>query len=98
MVERAARHRAVFRQPFYVGYNVGGYELALDPDGDPASGQITYWGVRNCAEAHSWLLDGGAEERGGVADVGDSIRTATVLGPGDNIIGIIENPHFKLAE
>ena len=31
-----------FDEPFYVGFNVAGYELALDPSGDPA----TYWGCR----------------------------------------------------
>ncbi len=35
-----------FYQAFYVGYNVGGYELALDPNAsstpDGAAGAITY--------------------------------------------------------
>ena len=30
---------------YYVGYNVAGYELALDPNADPADGPRTYWGV-----------------------------------------------------
>ena len=37
-----------FDQPFYVGYNVGGFELGLDPN-SPAgtglrSGPLAYWG------------------------------------------------------
>ena len=28
-----------FDQPFYVGFDVGGYELGLDPDADPATGR-----------------------------------------------------------
>jgi catechol 2,3-dioxygenase-like lactoylglutathione lyase family enzyme len=30
-----------FDEPFYVGYNVNGYELGLLPDADPALGAIT---------------------------------------------------------
>ena len=38
----------------------------------------------------------GATLRSNVQDVGEGIRTATVLDPFGNIFGIIENPHFKL--
>ena len=31
-----------------------------------------------------------------VTDVGDGIRTADVLDPWGNVLGIIQNPHFKL--
>ena len=41
-----------FDQPFYVGYNIGGYELGLDPDAPRgAAGAVTYWGVPNAQEA-----------------------------------------------
>jgi len=82
-----------FDEPFYVGFNVAGYELALDPSGDPA----TYWGVADADMALAELLDAGATKRGAVQDVGNSIRVATVLEPGGSIFGIIENPHFQLA-
>ena len=29
-----------FDQPFYVGFEVGGYELGLDPSADPAAGPV----------------------------------------------------------
>jgi hypothetical protein len=32
----------------------------------------------------------------GVQDVGDGIKVATVADPFGNLIGLIENPHFKL--
>ena len=85
-----------FDEPFYVGFSVAGYELALVPDLDAATGAITYWGVRDCDEAVKWLLHGGAQLREPVTEVGDHIRTATVLGPAGTVIGIIENPHFAL--
>jgi len=81
-----------FDEPFYVGFNVAGYELALDPSGDPATGPITYWGVAAADAALPRLLGAGATLREGVQEVGGGIRVATVLEPGGTILGIIENP------
>lgn len=33
-----------FDQPFYVGFDVGGYELGLDPNANMADGPRTYFG------------------------------------------------------
>lgn len=85
-----------FDEPSYVGFTVAGYELALDPDGDVATGPITYWGVADARTALSRLLAAGATPRGEVRDVGDGIRVATVLEPGGSVLGVIENPHFAL--
>jgi hypothetical protein len=69
------------------GYQVAGYELALDPHGDAATGPVTYWGVANAESALEVLLQAGAAPRSeGVLDVGDDIRTATVLDPAGSII------------
>ncbi len=85
-----------FDEPFYVGFTVGGYELALDPHGDPALGAITYWGVPDAEVGLARLLDAGASPRGELTDVGGGIRVATVIEPGGSVLGIIENPHFAL--
>jgi catechol 2,3-dioxygenase-like lactoylglutathione lyase family enzyme len=85
-----------FDEPFYVGFKVGGYELGLDPDGDVALGPIAYWGVANADDAYATLLARGAAEHAAVHDVGDGIRMATLRDAGGNVLGIIENPHFKL--
>jgi catechol 2,3-dioxygenase-like lactoylglutathione lyase family enzyme len=85
-----------FDEPFYVGFNVGGYELGLDPNADSSVGPVAYWGVANADEAYAQLIAGGASEHTGVQDVGDGIRVASVRDPGGNVLGIIENPHFKL--
>ncbi len=87
-----------FDQPFYVGFNVGGYELGLDPNA-PAAGQSgteTYWGVPNADAAYARLLALGAAAHHEIHDVGDGIRLGTVTDPFGNLLGIIENPHFKL--
>jgi catechol 2,3-dioxygenase-like lactoylglutathione lyase family enzyme len=86
-----------FDQPFYVGFNVGGFELGLLPDvTQTASG--AYWGVKDIHAVHARLLELGAMPRTEVTDVGEGIRTAEVLDPFGNVLGIIENPNFKAHE
>ena len=91
-----------FDQPFYVGYNVGGYELGLDPDAASTpggkAGAVAYWGVADAAAAYARLISLGAVERSAVQEVGDGIHVATVFDPFGNIFGIIQNPHFKLPQ
>ncbi len=88
-----------FDQPFYVGFNVGGYELGLDPDAagvTRGNNATAYWGVPDAQAALQRLLGLGAHPRGEVQDVGGGIRVATVADPFGNVIGLIENPNFKL--
>ena len=88
-----------FDEPFYVGYEVGGFELGLDPDlshQQPGNaGVVVYWGVADAAAALERLLGLGAQPHGPVQEVGGDIRVASVLDPFGNVFGIIENPHFK---
>ena len=84
-----------FDQPFYVGFNVGGFELGLTPDaGKSAAG--AYWGVKDIESVLARLLELGAEPRTDIQDVGEGIRVADVLDPFGNVFGIIENPNFAL--
>lgn len=87
-----------FDEPFYVGFNVGGYELGLMPDGGTAGrgGVTVYWGVPDAEAALQELLQAGATLDDPVRDVGEGIKVATVLDPFGNVFGIIENPHFRL--
>jgi predicted enzyme related to lactoylglutathione lyase len=88
-----------FDQPFYIGFNVGGFELGLDPDTTGASGSggvAAYWGVSDCEAAFNRLLELGASAHGAVQDVGGGIRVATVTDPFGNVIGVIENPNFSI--
>jgi predicted enzyme related to lactoylglutathione lyase len=88
-----------FDQPFYVGFNVAGYELGLDPDASSTpggkGGVLAYWGVADAEAEFQRLIELGATERSAVQEVGEGIRVATVFDPFGNIFGIIENPHFK---
>ena len=87
-----------FDEPFYVGFNVGGYELGLQPSDDPDAGQakdaLTYWGVPDAEAAHAHLLALGATEYQPVQDVGGGIKLGAVRDPQGGLLGVIENPHF----
>ena len=90
-----------FDEPFYVGFNVAGYELGLNPDTSKIKpgigGAGVYWGVANADAALQRLVELGATVVDPVTDVGGGIRTATVTDPFGNLFGVIENPHFKAA-
>ena len=86
-----------FDEPFYVGFNIGGYELGLDPNAAIGeNGQTLYWGVENIEKAWDYLLSIGAASHEGIREVGDAIKVATVKDPFGNVLGIIENPYFQL--
>ncbi|MEO6527162.1 MAG: VOC family protein [Gemmatimonadaceae bacterium] len=88
-----------FDEPFYVGFAVGGYELGLDPDCTRAAsgrgGAESYWGVADVDAAVAHFAACGARIEDPVREVGDGIRVALVADPFGNVIGLIENPHFK---
>jgi predicted enzyme related to lactoylglutathione lyase len=89
-----------FDEPFYVGFNIGGYELGLDPDmtsgrtGD--AGGLAYWRTKDIAGTVRHFLDCGAALASDVRDVGGGIKVAAVADPFGNVIGLIENPQFQL--
>jgi predicted enzyme related to lactoylglutathione lyase len=89
-----------FDHSCYVGFNVGGYELGLDPDApaatDASCNAVAYWGVENIESSLARLLELGASLHTAVQDVGEGILMAAVCDPFGNILGIIENPHFSL--
>lgn len=87
-----------FDQPFYVGFNIGGYELGLDPNqpATGAGGSVAYWRVDDLAESVRHFVATGATVVAEVQEVGEGIKVATVADPFGNRIGLIENPHFRL--
>jgi len=95
---KALAREPYFDQPFYVGFNVGGYELGLSPDTSKTTkggSAFAYWGVRDCKAAYQRLLDLGARAHTPPEEVGGDIVVATVTDPWGNIFGVIQNPHFK---
>ena len=91
-----------FAEPFYAGFDVGGFELGLQPREPGGPGPVggdalaAYRGVQDADDAYARLLELGATERRNIQDVGDGTRVATALDPFGNVLGVIENPHFSL--
>jgi predicted enzyme related to lactoylglutathione lyase len=91
-----------FDEPYYVGFNVGGFELGITPDDQaamdrPESG-LAYWGVDNAQAAYDRLIGLGATDHEPVQDVGGDIRIGAVRDPFGNLLGVIENPSFRVED
>ncbi|MFN2570399.1 MAG: VOC family protein [Gemmatimonadales bacterium] len=88
-----------FAEPFYVGFNIGGFELGLDPDVKGVKpgpgGSVAFWGVANADKGVAEFIRAGAVLKSPVQDVGEGIRVATVSDPFGNLLGLIENPNFQ---
>ena len=89
-----------FNEPFYVGFNIAGYELGLQPDEVPAENKadnvVSYWGVEDVNKTYQDLLNVGATAHEEPQNVGGEIVVASVKDPWGNTIGLIYNPEFKL--
>lgn len=92
-----------FDEPaYYVGYNVGGYDLGLVPA--PKAGTkrapagVAYWAVEDARAAYKRLLDLGATPVEEIQDVGGGMLAGEVADPFGNVLGIIYNPHFQPGE
>lgn len=81
-----------FDQPFYVGFDVGGYELGLVPAERKRA--ITYFGVDDIKQAIAHLTSRGFTVSDEPQDVGDGIITASLTDPFGNPIGLIRNLQF----
>jgi len=88
-------HEPYYDTPYYVGFNVGGFELGIHPEGNPGPGGVcAYWGTADVAAELKRVLELGAKLVSDVQDVGGGIMVATVADPFGNHLGMIENPHF----
>lgn len=87
-----------FNTPYYVGFNVGGFELGLHPEAEgtvKGNSVLTYWGVDDVDEMMKKLTSAGAVEYEKPNEVGEGIVVASVKDPWGNVLGIIRNPHFN---
>ena len=94
--------QAYFDEPFYVGFNIGGYELGLLPDENPmiekGEGVIAYWGVEDIDYVFQEMINHGAKVHEKPTNVGGELMVASLIDPWGNIIGLIYNPAFKLGD
>ena len=81
-----------FDQPFYVGFDINGYELGLDPDmNNTVQGNqaVAYWAVDDIHAAIKKLSGNGAVIIQPVSNVGGTIEVAVLQDPFGNHVGII---------
>lgn len=97
---KAFNTKPYFDEPFYVGFNIGGYELGLLPEEQPVGNRsanvLTYWGVDDIEGEYKRLVGLGATENEKPTNVGGEIVVATLKDPWGNVVGIIYNPEFKI--
>lgn len=97
---KAFNAKPYYDTPYYIGFNIGGYELGLHPKakakGTDNGTVLSYWGVEDIHKAYKTLIDLGATAHEKPNNVGGEIVLATVYDPWKNIIGLIYNPEFKL--
>jgi predicted enzyme related to lactoylglutathione lyase len=88
-----------FDEPFYVGFNVGGFELGIVPDSAAApmraEAGIAYWGVANAQQTFDRLVALGAVAVEPIEDVGGGVKIGAVRDPFGNLFGVVENPEFR---
>lgn len=87
-----------FDEAFYVGYEIGGFELGLVPDAQAGpTGGKALWGVTSLEAELKRLAELGIASTP-IQDVGGEIKVADLLDPFGNVVGLIENPHFDPAK
>ena len=92
---KAFNTQPYFNEPYYVGFDIGGFELGLHPQMDAvAGGEIveTYWGVTDIESAFAQMMAAGATMHEPPNNVGEGLWVAMVKDPWGNVIGIIQNP------
>ena len=81
-----------FDEPFYVGFDINGCELGLDPDtSNQGKGNHTvcYWSVTDIQAAVNKAVELKATIITPVTNVGGTIETAVIKDPFGNFIGFI---------
>lgn len=88
-----------FDEPYYVGFDIQGYELGLQPDENSqpkACSVVSYWGTNSIEAEYERFLTLGATEHEPLQHVGEDIIVGSLKDPWDNVIGLIYNPLFKM--
>ena len=82
----------VWDQPYYVGYQVDGHDIGLDPHGHKKgmTGSVGFWDVDDIAKAVQGLVDVGAELMQEPTDVGGGKLIALVKDTDGNVIGLAQ--------
>lgn len=97
---KAFKTAPYFNEPYYVGFNICGFELGLQPEENPTiekpESVMALWGVEDITLEFEHLLILGATVHEKPTSVGGELMVASVKDPWGNILGLIYNPEFKL--
>lgn len=79
-------------QPYYVGFQVGGQDVGLDPQGHRTGtgGPVGYWHVDDISARLEALVAAGAEITQEIKDVGGGKLIASVTDANGNVIGLLQ--------
>jgi predicted enzyme related to lactoylglutathione lyase len=95
--ESVFERKPYFDEAFYVGFEIGGFELGLVPDALPGEkGAKALWGVDDIEKEFTRLQKLGVTIKGEIQDVGGGIKVLDIADPFGNLVGLIENPQFAL--
>jgi predicted enzyme related to lactoylglutathione lyase len=89
---KATGQEPYFDELFYVGFDINGFELGLDPnaDGGPGNHSVSYWAVDDVEAASKKLVSIGGNLVQPKTNVGGEMYVAVVADPFGNHIGLIE--------
>jgi len=90
---KATGIKPYFDEAFYVGFDINGFELGLDPDNKnftKGNNSISYWAVDDVSMASSKLVSIGGTLIQPKTNVGGTIEVSIVEDPFGNCIGLIE--------
>lgn len=90
---KATGMQPYFDEAFYVGFDINGFELGLDPNPEPftpGNQTVSYWAVDDTEAESQRLVAIGAKLVQARTNVGGPIHVAIVEDPFGNHIGLIE--------
>ena len=94
---KAFEVKPYFDEPYYVGFNIQGYELGLQEESSIKGDSVySYWGVEDIHKEYRRFLELGATSHEEPMNVGGELMVCSVKDPWNNIIGLIYNPYFQL--
>ncbi|HMD24697.1 MAG TPA: VOC family protein [Streptosporangiaceae bacterium] len=80
--------------PYYVGYEVGGQQIGLVPNGasQGMTGPVAYWHVPDIAAKLAEVTAAGATVQEPAHEVGGGRQVATFADPDGNVLGLLQDP------
>jgi predicted enzyme related to lactoylglutathione lyase len=80
-----------FDEPYYVGFDIHGCELGLDPESHAATGigSVAYWKVDDIKGSLATCIAAGAAVHSDIQNVGGTIEIAIIIDPFGNYVGLI---------